>query len=135
MSQLREPVFAVFRVVVGVLFALHGLTSLTGVLGGVRGTGAAVEVGLWPGWWAALIQFVGGVLVAVGLGTRGAALVCSGSMAYAYFVVHQPDALVPTANGGELAALFCWTFFLIAVAGPTRWSVDTLFWSAKQSGT
>ncbi len=135
MSRFREPVFALFRVVVGVMFGLHGFTSLTGVLGGVRGTGEAVALGLWPGWWAALIQFVGGVLVAVGLGTRGAALVCSGSMAYAYFVVHQPDALVPTANGGELAALFCWAFFLIAVSGRTRWSVDTLLWSDQQSGT
>lgn len=132
MSRFRDPMFAVFRVVVGVLFAVHGLASLTGLLGGVRGTGDAVELGSWPGWWAALIQFVGGTLVAVGLGTRGAALICSGSMAYAYFVVHQPEALAPSANGGELAAMFCWAFFLIAVSGPTRWSVDTLFGPAKQ---
>src|SRR5688500_10132587 len=91
----RDAAVTAFRTTVGLLFALHGTASLFGVLGGARGSGAALEVGAWPGWWAALIQFAGGVLVLAGLGTRVAALVCSGSMAYAYFVVHQPQALLP----------------------------------------
>jgi putative oxidoreductase len=42
----------------------------------------------------------------LGLGTRAAALISSGSMAYAYFSVHRPGALLPLQNGGEKAALF-----------------------------
>ncbi|MFG1950528.1 hypothetical protein [Micromonospora sp. NPDC048830] len=43
------------------------MSSLFGLFGGARGTGQAVPVGQWPGWWAALIQPVCGALVLVGL--------------------------------------------------------------------
>lgn len=73
-----------------------------------------------------MIQLVGGTLVLLGLGTRPAAILCSGSMAYAYFTRHQPDGLFPLENGGEPAALFCWAFLLIAALGPGRWSLAAL---------
>lgn len=123
-TRLADLVTTLFRMVLGLLFALHGAASLFGVFGGNRGTGEAIPVGTWPGWYAAVIQLVGGVLVLIGLTTRLAAVLCSGSMAYAYFVVHQPEALLPLNNGGETAALFCWSFLLVATLGAGRWSVD-----------
>ncbi|MEU9509025.1 DoxX family protein [Micromonospora sp. NPDC048170] len=132
-DRIGGPALSLFRAVVGLLFLCHGLASLLGILGGSGGTGEAVPLGEWPGWWAALIQAVCGGLVLVGLLTRAAALLASGSMAYAYFVVHQPDALLPLHNGGELAVLFCWSFLLIAVFGPGAWAVDTLL-RARQPG-
>jgi len=66
-------------------------------------------------------------MVAVGLGTRIAALICSGSMAYAYFVVHQRDGIFPIQNGGELAALYSWLFLLIVALGPGSIAVDNLW--------
>ncbi|MET7832955.1 DoxX family protein [Micromonospora sediminicola] len=125
-SQLKGPVLSLFRIVVGLLFLLHGAASIFGILGGNPATGGAVPFGTWPGWWAALIQLVCGALVLVGLGTRPAALLASGSMAYAYFVVHQPHGLLPIRNGGELAAMFCWSFLLVAVLGPGTWALDAL---------
>lgn len=119
-------VLSLFRMIVAFLFACHGAASLFGVLGGASGRGGALPVGSWPGWWAALIELVGGVLVLVGLGTRVAALICSGTMAYAYFTVHQPRALFPIQNVGELAVLFCWAFLLLAVFGPGPWALDRL---------
>jgi putative oxidoreductase len=110
---------AVFRIVVGFLFATHGAAALFGVFG-TEQVGAFV----WPSWWASLIQTVGGALVMIGLGTRYAALLCSGSMAYAYFSVHQAGALLPVQNGGEKAALFCFAFLLIAFLGNGAWSVQ-----------
>ncbi|MEV4417804.1 DoxX family protein [Catellatospora sp. NPDC049609] len=128
MSSARSAAItlALFRVVTGLLFALHGASSLFGVFGGNRGSGQAVEFAAWPGWWAALIQLAGGILVIVGLAARPAALLCSGSMAYAYFVVHQELALLPLNNGGETAALFCWSFLIIAVLGPGAFALDGL---------
>lgn len=123
---LAPAVTSLFRMVVGLFFALHGAASLFGVLGGNRGSDQAVPFGQWPGWWAALIQFAGGLLVLVGLLTRYAAVLCSGSMAYAYFVVHQPHGLLPLTNGGELAAMFCWSFLLIAALGAGPWSLDAV---------
>ncbi|WP_327639740.1 DoxX family protein [Kribbella sp. NBC_00482] len=119
LERFQKEVIAVFRIVVGFLFATHGAAALFGVLG-TEQVGAFV----WPSWWAALIQTIGGALVMVGLGTRYAALLCSGSMAYAYFSVHQAGALLPVQNGGEKAALFCFAFLLIAVLGNGAWSVQ-----------
>jgi putative oxidoreductase len=126
LDRLSGPTLSLFRMVVGLLFLFHGLSSLFGVFGGARGTGQAVPFGQWPGWWAALIQAACGALVLAGLFTRPAALIASGSMAYAYFVVHQPEGLLPLRNGGELAALFCWSFLLVAVLGPGSWALDAL---------
>ncbi|MFH9347533.1 DoxX family protein [Kitasatospora sp. NPDC017646] len=115
-ERTRPLVLGLFRIVVSLLFACHGAATLFGVLGGAHGK--APEFGQWPGWWAAAIQLAGGVLVLVGLAVRPAALLCSGSMAYAYFSVHQGNALWPIQNGGEPAVMFCWAFLLIAAVGP-----------------
>ncbi|MER8105190.1 DoxX family protein [Kitasatospora sp. NPDC094016] len=121
----RPLVLTAFRVVVGLLFACHGAASLFGVLGGAKG-GGTVPLGQWPGWWAALIQLVGGALVLLGVGTRTAALLCSGSMAYAYFTVHQEHSLLPLQNGGEPSVMFCWAFLAIAVLGSGPYALDRL---------
>ncbi|MDA0633319.1 DoxX family protein [Nonomuraea sp. MCN248] len=124
---------ALYRIVIGLLFACHGVATLFDVLGGPHG--AVPGFAQWPDWWAAVIQLVGGVLVMLGLATRAAAVICSGTMAYAYFVVHQPQALFPIENGGEKAALFCWGFLLIAALGPGRWALSALLSSARTART
>jgi putative oxidoreductase len=125
-NRFAAPVWSAFRVVVGLLFLCHGLASVFGVLGGNRGSGQAIDPGTWPNWYAGLIQLVCGILVLAGLFTRPAAVLASGSMAYAYFVVHQPDALMPIQNGGVTVALYAWAFLAIAVFGAGPWSVDAL---------
>ncbi|RKE19391.1 DoxX family protein [Streptomyces sp. TLI_171] len=122
-DAVRPHLVALHRVVVGLLFACHGAASLFGVLGGAHG-GGSIKAGTWPGWYAAVIQLVCGILVLLGLGTRIAALLASGSMAYAYFSVHQENALFPLQNGGEPAVLFCWAFLLIAALGPGSYALD-----------
>lgn len=131
-ERLNGPVLSLFRMVIGFLFLLHGMASIFGVFGGNIGTGRALEVGTWPGWWAALIQLVCGGSVLLGLFTRPAAILASGSMAYAYFVVHLPRDIVPLLNGGEQAAMFCWSFFLIAVLGPGPWAFDRFLRRARR---
>ncbi|MEV6860561.1 DoxX family protein [Streptosporangium subroseum] len=126
LERFNGPVLSLFRVVTSLLFLCHGMASMFGVFGGNRGTGQAIEFGVWPGWWAALIQMVCGALVLLGLFTRAGAILSSGSMAYAYFMVHLPQDLLPLRNGGELAALFCWSFLIIAILGPGPWALDTL---------
>lgn len=126
LNRAQPYALGLFRAVIGFLFACHGAASLFGVLGGAMG-GGTVPSGTWPGWYAAVIQLVGGTLVALGLGTRAAALVASGSMAYAYFKVHQPESLFPLQNGGEASAVFCWAFLLLVFTGPGAVAVDRLF--------
>ena len=126
MSQrVREPVYFAFRLVFGFVFANHGASTLFNVpVPSVTGPAA---FGAWPYWWAAVIELVGGVLVMLGLGTRIAALICSGSMAFAYFTVHLPHGPLPMQNDGESPALFSWGFLLIAVLGSGPYGLDRLF--------
>ncbi|MFJ5720276.1 DoxX family protein [Streptomyces sp. NPDC093149] len=126
LNQAQPYALGLFRIVVGLLFACHGASSLFGVLGGAMG-GGSIPAGTWPGWYAAVIQLVGGGLVVLGLGTRVAALISSGSMAYAYFKVHQPEALFPLQNGGEPSAVYCWAFLLLVFTGPGALALDRLF--------
>lgn len=126
-GRRNRLVLAAFRVVAGSIFALHGLQGAYGAFGGIDLAGGAVPFGQWPGWYASVIELVCGVLVATGLGTRAAALLCSGAMAYAYFVVHVPmGGIIPLANMGEPAALYSWIFLLIAVQGPGSFALDNV---------
>jgi putative oxidoreductase len=129
LERARPYVLSLFRIVIGLLFTCHGIASLFGVLGN-----DSIPAGTWPGWYAALIQLAGGVLVACGLGTRWAAFIGSGSMAFAYFDVHQHRALLPIQNGGEAAAVFSWTLLLIVFAGPGPLSLDGLLARRRAAG-
>ncbi|MFK0222344.1 DoxX family protein [Streptomyces vinaceus] len=113
-----DHLLGLFRIVTGFLLACHGVAKLFGVF-----DDGPVPVGLWPYWWAGLIELGGGALVATGLLTRPAALLCSGTMAYAYFTEHQPHGLLPLQNDGESAALYCWAFLALAVLAPAALSL------------
>lgn len=120
-----------FRIVIGLLFFCHGASKLFGVLGGADGQGGTLSAGTWPDWYAAVIEVVCGGLVLLGLGTRAAAFIASGAMAYAYFKVHQPEALWPMENSGEGAAMYCWSFLLLVFTGSGAFGLDQLL--AKRS--
>jgi putative oxidoreductase len=116
---------SLYRIVVGFLMACHGASTLTGFP--VKSTtGHTVSPATWPGGVAAVLQLVFGILVMIGLWTRLSAVILSGTMAYAYFSVHQKHALLPMANGGEPAALFSWAFLLIAIVGTGPLALDAL---------
>ncbi len=121
LDRFSPAVLAVFRIVVGALFALHGTAKLFGWPASKSG---AVPFGSWPFWWAGVIELLVGLLVALGLFTRLAALLGSGAMAFAYFTEHQPDGLLPIQNGGELAVLYCFALLLIAFAGPGAFALS-----------
>ena len=112
--------YALMRIVLGVLFACHGAQKLFGILGGT--TVALVSLrGL-----AGLIELVGGVLIAIGCLTRYAAFIASGEMAMAYFMAHAPRGFWPIQNNGELAVLYCFSFLYIAARGVVAWGLDKM---------
>ncbi|MEU6098108.1 DoxX family protein [Streptomyces sp. NPDC047079] len=133
-NRAQPYAIGLFRIVIGLLFACHGAASLFGVLGGAMGPqGGTVPTGAWPFWYAAVIQLVAGALALLGLGTRAVAFVASGSMAFAYFDIHQPAALWPIQNGGEQSVLFCWSFLLLVFTGSGAFGLDRLL--APRSAT
>ena len=123
--------YAAFRIVSGLLFAQHGAQKLFGWLGGMGEAGGSAPF-LSLMFFAGLIEFVGGLLIAVGFKTSWAAFLASGQMAVAYFMAHAPNALFPIQNRGELAVLYCFAFLYIASRGSGTLSVDSLFGSPKK---
>ncbi|MEY9910280.1 putative oxidoreductase [Catenulispora sp. MAP12-49] len=123
---------SLYRIIIGFLMACHGASTLTGFP--VKPTGHTVSPTTWPGGVAAALQLVFGLLVMIGLGTRLSAVVLSGTMAYAYFSVHQKHALLPMANGGEPAALFSWSFLAIALVGAGPLALDALLARSRPDG-
>ena len=73
---------------------------------------------------AGLFELICGALVVVGFQTRIAAFLLSGVTAAAYFIAHAPQGFYPILNGGELVALYAFTFLYIAAAGPGPLSID-----------
>ena len=113
-----EPfLYAVLRIVAGLLFACHGAQKLLGWFGGQQVTAPLMIA-------AGAIELVGGLLIALGLFTGIAAFVASGEMAVAYFKAHFPHGPWPLLNHGELAVLYCFVFLYLSAAGPGQWSVD-----------
>jgi putative oxidoreductase len=120
LDSVRPQIIAATRIVVGFLFAQHGFIKFFGVLGDrPEGLDWFLTVG-------GAIELVGGALVCIGWRTRLAAFICSGTMAVAYFLYHQPRGPLPIQNDGELAAIYSWTFLLLAaIANNGVWSIDS----------
>lgn len=117
-ERYAPHVYALFRIVFGLMFLSHGLQKLFGMFGGQIPPIASV-LGA-----AAVIELVLGTLIMAGFFTRVAAFLASGEMAVAYFMAHQPMAFWPLENRGEPAVLFCFAFLYIAARGAGPWSVD-----------
>lgn len=118
LGRFAPQFYALLRIVAGLLFACHGAQKLFGVLGGQQAE-LVSKFGL-----AGIIEFVGGLMIAIGFLTGTAAFVASGEMAYAYFTAHMPRGRAPIQNGGEPAVLYCFIFLYIAARGVGIWGVD-----------
>lgn len=124
----------VLRVVVGLTIAAHGSQKLFGWFGGPRISGFAAmlgQLGIHPerpfAILAALAEFVGGVLVVLGLLTPITALVMGGSLVVAIFTVHLPKGFWNAAGGFEFPLSLLGAAVAIALTGPGRYSLDSLF--------
>lgn len=122
------------RVFVGLLMAAHGSQKLFGWFGGhgLVGTGAFFEsLGFRPGRvfaaLAAATEFVGGLLIALGLlGPVGPALMLA-VMLVAVGSVHWRNGVFATANGIELPSLYAAGAVALALTGPGLFSLDAMF--------
>ena len=118
LAGLEAQAYAALRIMTGLLFIFHGSQKLLNFP-------KEFTYDLSPLMIAAGgIELIGGILVMIGLLTRPAAFICSGTMAVAYWMAHGMRDLFPMLNGGELAALYCFAFLFIATKGPGIWSVD-----------
>jgi putative oxidoreductase len=122
LKPYSEHAFTLLRVGAGLMFCFHGVQKIFRVL-----TDHAPAVGSQI-WIGGLIELVTGLLIAVGLFTRCAAFVASGTMAVAYAQFHWKFAVgeqfFPAVNKGELALVYALLFLYIACRGAGPFSVD-----------
>lgn len=125
LGKYSHYLYAIMRIVVGLLFACNGARKLFGAFEGMGSSEAAPLLSRL--WVAGLIEFSAGLLVAVGLLTGYAAFIASGEMAIGYFQVHFPRGFWPILNAGERAVFFSFIFLFIASRGAVVWGIDRLF--------
>jgi putative oxidoreductase len=120
LTRHAERIYALLRIVAGILFACHGAQKLFGLFGMPAMTSNPMMLA------AGIIEFAGGLLIAIGLFTSWAAFISSGEMAAAYFMAHAKGGFLPIVNKGELAVAYCFLFLYIAARGSGPYSVDAM---------
>jgi putative oxidoreductase len=122
------------RIVVGLLFAGHGLQKLFGLFGGggLEGTASTFEsVGLRPGRAHAVLagcaETGAGALLALGLLMPLAAAAMIAVMTAAVIAVHARNGLWSSDNGFEYNLVLVTIGFALACVGSGSWSLDAAF--------
>lgn len=121
-SRLETPAYVLLRFFAGSMFLVHGLGKVFGILGKTQPMFSQL-------WFGGVIELVCGALIAVGLITRWAAFLASGTMAVAYFQFHFKGEVaawhwLPSVNKGEMSVLYCFIFLLICARGAGAASID-----------
>jgi putative oxidoreductase len=130
----------ILRVVIGLILAAHGSQKVFGWFGGsgLKGFSAGTKrMGFRPPlFWAvlaALGEFGGGLLLALGLLTPLAALGIMGAMFVALVKAHWAKGFWNSKGGIEYTLTLWATAFSIGLAGPGAYSLDALIgWPVQQ---
>ena len=117
LGKWNEEAYVLLRFMMGFMIACHGVQKVFGLL-----DGEAPAQGLFL--VAGVIETIGGALLMVGLFTSPIALILSGEMAVAYFMVHASLRFWPLLNGGEIVVANCFAFLYIATKGSGTLSLD-----------
>jgi putative oxidoreductase len=130
-STWSPRLLSVLRIVTALLIMQHGAQKLFGFPAGPTPSPTPPLLSMMG--FVGILEFVGGLLLLVGLFTRPVAFILSGLLAVAYFMAHAPQGFWPVLNRGELAALYSFVFLYLAVAGGGVWSIDYC-WRRGTSG-
>lgn len=112
-----DKLYFVFRILVGLLFFLHGWMKVSGIMDGKMALMSLIGL-------AALIETVGGICIIVGFMIRPVAAIAGLEMIAAYFMAHASNGLSPLMNKGEPAVLFFVAFLVLAAHGAGKWAID-----------
>jgi putative oxidoreductase len=144
----RDLALVAARIGLGWLFIYHGGTTLFGIFGGAGLHSASIFFGttahLHPATFfaasAGIIEFFGGIAIAVGVLGRLAAVALVGDMVIAMATVTFSNGIVSTAPGSgyELNVALAMLALVVAILGTGRFSLDVALRSVvlrARSGT
>ena len=123
LSRFQPQLLALLRITAAYMYFWHGTAKFFGYPTAMGHVELLSLMGA-----AGVLEIGGGLLLMLGLFTRPVAFLLSGQMAVAYFMAHaaQGNVLMPMANSGELAVLFCFVFLYLSAAGGGNLSLDQL---------
>ncbi|HET7588272.1 MAG TPA: DoxX family protein [Gammaproteobacteria bacterium] len=135
-DRLMDFAYLALRVVAGFMYFQVGSAILFGWFGGMHyPEGMSAPPLLSQMGVGAVLEFVGGLLVLLGLFTRPAAFIVAGEMAVGYWQFHAPNGGWPFQNGGVAAVLYCFVFLYLAARGGGEWSLDAWFRTRREART
>lgn len=120
LSKYQPQALGVLRVMTALQFIEHGTQKLFNFPAGDHAAAALSGLPLAAG----ILEFAGGVLLALGLFTRPVAFLLAGEMAIAYFIAHYPRDFFPINNSGDSAISFCFIFLYLVFAGAGAFALD-----------
>ena len=133
-NRAVQGTYALLRGVAGLLFLQAGGMKLFGWFGGMPDEPSPPPF-LTQVWICGVLEFVGGLLILLGLFTRPVAFVLSGEMAVAYWQFHAPHGTWPLQNQGIPAVLLCFIFLFMAAYGGGDYSLDAVLRSRRAKGS
>ena len=127
----QPMMLSILRIVTGLIFLAHGTQKFLGFPSGdMAGSGWALDN---LGAIAGIIELGAGALLVLGLFTRPAAFIASGTMAVAYWYAHAPQNFFPVNNAGDAAILYCFVFLYLIFAGAGPISIDASLDARRQT--
>lgn len=124
LSKYGTQFYGVFRVLVGLMFFMHGAGKLFGWFGGTaQAVGSLIGV-------AGVVETLVGLALVLGLWSRLAALGGAITMLVAYFYMHL--GWNPLTSGGELAVMYFVAFLVIMRDGAGSWSLEKHIWGKEK---
>ena len=116
----------VLRLALGLLILLHGISKVMNGVDGILGTVTKVGLPEAFGYLVYVGEVLAPLLLIVGFWTRLAASVIAINMIFAVYLVHVPQLLQLSKQGGwalELQGMYFFTAVAIALLGAGRYSV------------
>jgi len=123
-SNSADLTLALFRVFIGLsLMLAHGVGKIPVSDGFVEHIGSlGFPMPMFFAWAAALSEFLGALLLALGLFTRPAALMVASTMFVAAFINHGEDPFA----AAEKAYLYCSIALMFTILGSGRFGIDSV---------
>lgn len=129
MDGIRGWGLTVLRIVVGIVFWMHGSQKLfqTGFAGVSRGfAGMGIPLPEVSAVVVTLVEFLGGIALVIGAGTRIAAALLAINMTVAVFAVHLKGGFF-APRGFEYPLTLLAVNVCLAITGPGKAAVDNFF--------